>query len=301
MTTGPEKTNVYHVPVQGTKLYVVERGQGYPLIVLHSGPGLDHCMFGDYLDLLADCYRLLFVDQRGQGLSTPSPAVTWTLSQMAQDVSDLAEALDLDRYAVLGHSFGAEVALQHAVDHPGAASQTIVSCGIPSARYLGHLEESLRRFDPELREQLVISWARERVARNADDVAALLHDQLPFHFADPHDPRIAEYEARAAGAFYSAEILRHFAAQEDGDQDDRDHPDRVFGIEERLDVVSQPVLVLAGRHDRMCPVAAAEAVAASVQRGELVVFEHSAHMPFVEENAAYVAAVRAFLERNSEA
>jgi proline iminopeptidase len=286
MTLSYGEANGYHVPVQGTKLYVVERGQGCPLIVLHGGPGLDHHMFGDYLDPLADRCRLLLVDQRGQGLSTASPAVTWTLEQMAQDVSDLAEALGLDRYAVLGHSFGAFVALQHAVDSPGAAGRTIISAGIPSARYLSHVEQSLRRFDPALREQVVISWARERVARDADDVAALLHDQLPFQFADPSDTRIAEYEARTAGAFYSAEVLRHFAGQEYGG----------IEVEERLAEVTQPVLVLAGRHDRACSVEAAEAIAAGVPHGALVVFEHSAHMMFVEENAAYLAVVAAFLD-----
>jgi len=42
------------VPIGDIRLHVVERGQGYPLIVLHGGPGLDHRMFGDYLDLLGD-------------------------------------------------------------------------------------------------------------------------------------------------------------------------------------------------------------------------------------------------------
>jgi proline iminopeptidase len=57
------------IPIGDTRLYVEERGAGYPLLVLHGGPGLDHNMFGDYLDPLADGYRLLFVDQRSQGRS----------------------------------------------------------------------------------------------------------------------------------------------------------------------------------------------------------------------------------------
>jgi pimeloyl-ACP methyl ester carboxylesterase len=276
----------YHVPVQGTRLYVVERGQGAALVILHGGPGLDHHMFGHYLDPLADRYRLLLVDQRGQGLSTPSPSETWTLAQMAQDVTDLADALDLPHYTVLGHSYGAFVALQHAVDFPGAAAATIVSSGIPSARYLSHVEASLASFAPaELREQLVISWARERVARDAAEVAALLSDQLPFHFRDPLDPRIAAYEAATAGARCSAEVLRHFANLDYGG----------IEVEDRLATVTQPVLVLAGRYDRSCSVIAAEAIAAGVPDGRLVVFEQSGHMTFVEENERYLAEVGAFL------
>jgi pimeloyl-ACP methyl ester carboxylesterase len=55
------------------------------------------------------------------------------------------------------------------------------------------------------------------------------------------------------------------------------------------------VLVLAGRHDRTCSPEAAEAMAAALPDAQLVVFEHSGHMTFVEENAGYVSAVRTFL------
>src|SRR5438094_7809193 len=152
------------VPIGDTSLYVVERGAatGYPLILLHGGPGDDHHEFGDYLDPLGDRYRLLLVDQRGQGRSGPSDERTWTLPQMAADVVLLAKALGLERYAVLGHSYGAFVALQNAVDFPGQASQSIVSGGLPSARWLADLDARFAAFEPEdLREQVAASWARE--------------------------------------------------------------------------------------------------------------------------------------------
>ena len=57
------------VEVGDTSLFVEERGSGMPLIVLHGGPGLDHHMFGDYLDGLADEFRLILADQRSQGKS----------------------------------------------------------------------------------------------------------------------------------------------------------------------------------------------------------------------------------------
>jgi pimeloyl-ACP methyl ester carboxylesterase len=146
------------VSVGDTRLNVVERGIGYPLIVLHGGPGLDHRSFGDYLDPLADEHRLLLVDQRAQGRSDRAPEETWTLERMAADVDALARALELERYAVLGHSYGAIVALQNAVDFPGAAAQTIVSSGVPAARFLAEVDANLAAFEPvELREQVTRS------------------------------------------------------------------------------------------------------------------------------------------------
>jgi proline iminopeptidase len=290
MSSSDFETGGHHVDIGDTRLYVVERGAGYPLLVFHGGPGLDHHSFGDYLDALADEYRLILVDQRSNGRSDRAPEETWTLEQMAADVSSLARSMGLERYAVLGHSYGAFVVLQHAVDFPGDAAQTVVSSGIPSARFLEQIDRNLAAFEPVgLREQVTSSWEREKHVRTQQDVAELLHDQWPFQFADPHDPRIEDYERRTAKSIYSTDVLRHFASEEYGG----------IEVEDRLGDVTQPVLVLAGRHDRTCSAEAAQVIAEGVRRGHLVVFESSGHMTFVEENGAYVRAVRDFLGRHA--
>jgi proline iminopeptidase len=281
--------NAHHVNIGDTRLHVMERGAGYPLIVLHGGPGLDHHMFGDYLDALTDHFRLILVDQRAQGLSELCPASTWTLGGMARDVKSLADALGLGPYAVLGHSYGAFVALQNAVDFPGAAAQTIVSSGLPSAKYLEKVWENMEKMEPAaLREQVKKSWEREKVAQTRAEVDSLLHDQLPMQFWNPLDPRIAEFERRTAGGVNSPEVLREFANADYGG----------IEVEERLGVVTQPALVLAGRFDRTCVVEGAQAMAKGLPHAEFVVFEESAHMTYVEENEKYVKTVREFLKKN---
>jgi len=278
----------HHVHIGDTRLHVVERGQGYPVIVLHGGPGLDHHMFGDYLDALTDSFRLILVDQRAQGLSDMCPASTWTLKRMAADVTSLADALHLDKYAVLGHSYGAFVALQNAADFPTAAAQTIISSGLPSAKYLAAVWDNLAKFEPvELREQVTKSWEREKVAQTRAEVDSLLHDQLPMQFWNPLDPRIVEYERRTSPAMNSPEVLRHFANANYGG----------IEVEDRLHSVSHPALVLSGRHDRTCVVEGGEAMAKGLPDSEFVVFEDSAHMTYVEENEKYIRVVREFLER----
>jgi proline iminopeptidase len=282
-----------YVPVGDTRLYVVERGQGYPVIVLHGGPGLDHYEFADYLDDLTDRYHLILVDQRAQGRSDSAPEATWTLEQMARDVSALAQALGLGRYAVLGHSYGAFVALKHAVLLPGDAAQTIVSSGVPSVRFLAGVEANLQTFEPpDLRAQVVDSWSREAAAQTQEEMERIMADQMPFHFAEPRDPRIPDYAAKSgltAGARYAPAVLRHFSQDGYGG----------IEVEDQLENVPQPVLVLGGRYDRTCIPAAAEATALGLPNGELCIFEHSGHMTFVEENEGYVSTVREFLDRHT--
>lgn len=276
------------VDIGDTALHVVERGAGAPLFLLHGGPGLDHHWFADYLDPLAAEFRLLLVDLRGHGRSGPSDPATWTLARMAADVGALAHALGLARYSVLGHSFGAFVALQQAVDDPRPEVATIVSCGVPGARWLHDVEEALASVEPlELRAQLAATWEHETRVDTQRDLAAIVRAQLPFHFADPRDPRIAGYMERIAGTVYAPRVLRHFAATEYG----------AIEVEDRLGRVAGPLLVLAGRHDRTCAPAAAETIARLAPGAELTILGHSGHMPFVEESAAYVDAVGSFVRR----
>ena len=195
------------------------------------------------------------------------------------------------RLVIGGHSYGAFVALQHAVDFPGAAAQTIVSSGIPSSRFLAQVEQNLQNFEPiELRRQVADSWARESSAETQADFASIMRDQMPFHFADPRDPRIAEYHARTAGTVYAPQVLKHFAQQAYGG----------IEVEDRLGGVTQPVLVLAGRYDRVCSVEAGKAIAAGIPDAQLVIFERSAHMTFAEEQERYLMAVRDFLDRTRQ-
>src|SRR3954451_6466570 len=119
----------------GYNLHVEEVGSGFPLIVLHGGPGMDHSMFRPYLDALGDEYRLLYVDERGQGRSDRVDPATLSLEVFARDVDLLAEALQLEGFALLGHSFGAIIATWHATEL-GTATAYVISAGGDSSEAL---------------------------------------------------------------------------------------------------------------------------------------------------------------------
>jgi proline iminopeptidase len=277
------------IQIADTSIWVERRGRGFPLFLLHGGPGDDHTEFADYLDPLGDAYELLLVDMRAQGSSAPADPSTWTIQHMAADIDALADAMELERFAVLGHSYGAFVALYHAVERPGAATATIVSHGLPSARYLEGVEDELARFEPiHLREQVAASWERESEVETPEQMAQLMADQWPFHFKNPEDPRIAGYMAKTRDTRYAPDVLKQMSANDYGGLE----------VEDRLAGVTQPTLVLTGRAERTCPAAGAEAIAAGIPGAELVVFENSAHMSFVEEPELYLEVVRDFLDRS---
>lgn len=276
-----------HVDIGDTSLYVVERGAGPAVFLLHGGPGVDHASFGTYLDPLSQRYRLLFVDQRGHGRSAPSDESTWTLTQLADDVDALARAHGLDRFAVLGHSFGAFVALQHAVTHPDTAAPTILCGAVPSTSYFAGVESALAAVEPAaLREQVGAAMERQLTDLTPAQALRSINDQLPFLFADTTDHRIDEYERRTSDVVCAPRAMRHFVANDYGG----------IEVEDLLDRITAPVLALTGRHDRITPVAAADSIATRVPRGEILVLEHSGHFPFVEENKKFLDGVTRFLD-----
>jgi len=205
-----------------------------------------------------------------------------------RDVSDLAASLGVrGGYATLGHSSGAFVVVQHAGGHPGGPRGTVVSPGLAAARGLGGAGRQLAALEPAgLRAQVRVSWARERQVGTADEAAAVLAGPWPFHFREPAGAALPEYLRRTAGpARYAPDVIRRFAAPQYGGID----------LEHRLGEVRHPVLVLAGRHDRVCPAGAAQDMADRLPDAALVVFENSARMTFAEEPDSYRAAVRGFL------
>ena len=271
-----------------TRLFVETRGNGPSVIVLHGGPGADHTQLLDPLLPLTDEFTLHFVDQRSQGRSDRALKETWTVHHAAGDVRALAESLALQTYAVLGHSYGALVTLQHAVTYPGAAAASVVSHGVPSPRWY-RLAEELEKLEPvELREQVRQAWAELDHTTDPRRFTELIVLQAPIHFKDPLNPAIAELAKRTREQMiHTPEVNQQMSATSYG-----------FEVEDSLGEIDDPVLVLAGRGDRVTPVEAAELMAARIPGAELIVFEHSGHVSYLEEPERYISSVRGFLRRH---
>jgi proline-specific peptidase len=266
----------------GGALNVVELGDGHPLVILHGGPGLDHTYFRPWLDPLAkQGFRLIFVDQRGQGASPRVDPTTLTVRGFAQDVDLLAEALGLNGYTLYGHSFGAIVALCHALER-GSAERYVISSGAATSEGLmADVERELERFEPaSMREQVRKSWADEPKVTTKEQAAALVAAQMPFHFWEMGDAYRTFMERD--DTIYAPEVMAHFAANGYGGFEWVDH----------LRWISKPMLVIAGRFERTCTVERAEEIHREVAGSKLVIIEKAAHMTFVEQPKIYLAALR---------
>lgn len=262
----------------GYNINVEQVGSGLPLIVLHGGPGLDHSMFRPYLDSLGNEFRLLYVDERGQGRSERVDPTTLSLEVFARDVDLLAEALELDGFALLGHSFGAIIATYHATEFGTAVAYVISGGGDSSDALDADVEASLDALG-DGRATIAASWEAEKTVETEEQLKQLLRDQMPFHF---HGEPPTGYAEETVG---SPDVLRYFAGIGYG----------AFDYRPKLSGVGKPTLIIVGEHDRTTTPRAARVLHEGIPNSELLVIPEVGHMSFVEQTEPFLAAVRRFL------
>ena len=94
-------------------------GAGQPIVLLHGLAST--CRIWDLVaPVLSDGFRVVALDQRGHGQSD-KPDLGYDFDSVVGDLHGFAVALGLERPVVVGHSWGADVALDYAVAHPGLA------------------------------------------------------------------------------------------------------------------------------------------------------------------------------------
>jgi proline iminopeptidase len=276
--------------IDGARIFYLPVGaeENYPLIVLHGGPGLDHSEMHPWMDSLADTFRLIYVDQRGQGRSERVDPATLSLSRFAEDVSKLAATLHLRQYALLGHSYGSFVTLAHAVER-GDASHYIISGGTASfTKTAPEIQANLASFEPVgLREQVTQSWALEPTVRTQEEFHRVMEMQMPFHFMTSESDAYQRYIAASNQTIYAPEVLAYFSEHE--------YP---IEFEDQLAAITKPTLVMTGEYDRTCTPRAARELAAGVPGAELLIVPNAGHMTHVEQPDIVLPAICDFFRRH---
>ncbi|MEU8899323.1 alpha/beta hydrolase [Nocardia sp. NPDC048505] len=203
------------------ELVGIVRGGGPGLLLAHGASSDVEDSFGVLVDHLAATNTVVAPDYPGSG-ATPRSATPLTLDGLADGLAGAAERAGQERFAVLGYSTGAAVAVRLATRYPERVTALVLSAGFarPNAR-LRVVVETWRRLaaDPEALAAylILLGWSPEWLDRRS----------------------AAEIEALAAAIG---------AGLPPGADDQLDLLTRV-DVRGELEAVSVPALVVAGRHD----------------------------------------------------
>lgn len=280
--------------VNGTELFFDVEGSGLvpegptmverpPCLVLHGGPGMDHSYYRPWLSPLTDTVQLIYMDHRGQGRSQRLPNEAYTIEHMADDLEQLRLYLGLEQPIVMGNSFGGMLALVYATRYPGSYSRLVLISTTASYDFMAEANAiAAERATPE--QQRVLPTIFEGKVQTAEDYRHWWDVMLPLYF-HRYDPEAgAAMLGRTIG---NPEIARHMFA----------HEIPHYDVRPRLDAIGVPTLVISGRHDWITPPTQGQEIHSLIPGSEFTIFEHSGHMPFVEEQEAFLSRVRGFLTR----
>ncbi len=239
---------------------------GKPALVLHGGPGSGCAPWQRQL-FDPGRYRVVLFDQRNCGRSTPHASIpdvdlsTNTTHHLLADIEQLRESLAIDRWLVLGGSWGSTLALAYAEAHPVRVTELVLH-GVTAGLH----REFETVFRGGLADLFPAQWRRLREAVLADPEAdgdvleathQLLFDPDPSVRADaayewclwesatPEWPPTSQLQTRFRDPDYAlafARIVthyaRHYAWLDDG-----------VLLDGFMRIVSKPMMLIDGRHD----------------------------------------------------
>jgi pimeloyl-ACP methyl ester carboxylesterase len=125
------------VRVDGIRLHYLERGHGDPLVLLHgNGSMIEDFETSGLIDLAAKKHRVIVFDRPGYGHSERPRGTIWTPEAQADLLHRAMAKIGVPRATVLGHSWGASVAIALALKYPKAVTGLVLASGYyyPSVR-----------------------------------------------------------------------------------------------------------------------------------------------------------------------
>ena len=245
-----------------------------PTLVMVHGFGADKDHWTFYAPWMTRDYRLIAPDLPGFGENDRDGELPFDVSSQAARLKAFLDALGIDRPHLGGNSMGGWIAMRFAIDYPGRLRTLTL---MNNAGVVGANESELQKLAAD-------RDYNPLVLANLDDADRL----IAFVVRKP-----TYVPARLKPVIY-ADALRH-----------RDLLDKIFWIiademeqaplNDDLDKVTVPTLILWGRHDKLIDVSCVAVLEKGIANSRAHIFEHVAHVPMIEDPKATAEIQRAFL------
>ena len=284
----PDETR--RVAVAGHEVVTYSWGGGEEVVFLLSGgPGLPcRYLVEPHLRLVEAGYRVVSYDQLGTGQSDrPKDESLWHVARFAQEVETVRSALGLDRFHLIGHSWGGWLGMEYAVTFPGVLASFVIT---NSAADIPHLVSELDR----LRAALGIETLRMMQRREAE--WSIDHEEYKAaitllnyrhvcrldHWPGPLADSVADWNMDPYMAVQGPNEFLYI-----GNLKDWNRLEAMGGFD-------APCLIVAGAHDEMTPSCALR-MHGAIPNSEVAIFPNSSHTPFYEEPEPYFERLERFL------
>ncbi|HMJ45826.1 MAG TPA: alpha/beta hydrolase [Ferruginibacter sp.] len=286
--------------INGVRLYTVTVGNGEPLIIIPGGPGGAHLPYRSFDSLSVNTnIQLIYIDGFGRGRSdTAKDVKDYSLERDIEDIEGLRKVLHLNKINLLGHSYGSLVAQGYAIKYGQTTGHLIIANGFHSFLMWQENDDNsnheIKTNYPEVWDTLM--KAREKGIISSDDIHQEIYGRVPYGFLYSYNPN--NFLSRGAKPYpnpFNAKLYYQMVGK-DGDfivGSDIGN----FDFRNQLKSLKMPVLIVAGRYDRVAVPWMQVKYKQYCPQAQFVMFERSGHNPQVEEPAKYFALIKDFLKK----
>ncbi len=279
------------VNVGDCELYCEIEGGGMPMVLINGGPGSTHQDFHPAFSRGKSFAKIVYYDQRGCGRSDWKAGEGYSVKQAVDDLEGLRKALGIEKWIVLGHSYGGLLAQSYCVTYPDRAAGLILVASVEAMPV--RLKPTRQYYVITDKEQAKMESARreierlQRAGKNVGEEHILFNNWLNGDWK-----RQCYYKPTTEEI---ARIARY------GWKHDRVFRDALCAESESVDLKGAfqdcpiPTLILEGKWDLTWNTDKAGILHQNHPNGRLVTFEESAHNPFDDEPEAFFTTLKDFI------
>ena len=268
-----------------SETYYKTFGKGEPLLIINGGPGMNSNGFEEMAKTLAENQQTIIYDQRGTGKSklVKIDSKTVSMKLMADDIESLRKHLKIEKWNILGHSFGGMLASYYATLYPNSIHKLVLSSsgGIDLSLLKGRnlIEAGLTKTEKDS-----LHYWNNKIEKGDTSHAARLargRAMAPAYVYDKkYIPIIAERLTQGNSVINS--LLWS------------DMQQMPFDCAAKLKDFNNPVLIIQGKQD-IVGKEIADIAHKAFSNSKIVLLDHSKHYGWLDARENYFSEINSFL------
>lgn len=313
----------YDVEINGARLHFHVRGTdpANPYAVfLHGGPGFSSFPFMATTGAeLENSLNIVYLDQRGCGLSPrllPSDLKLCTMKALVEDIEGVRKHLGIEKWGVIGHSFGGMLGIEYAVAHPDRAAFLMGICSLVSVPMmtddiLGNADGKFKEWkksgtDGEksravalLKRVDELKGLKQKDPRRLAGAYQLALGDAQLYFAEPGSATLMNElkKLKIAIEKYKIDAEKLNLASEPSQALVENDGYVTTDASSLLTKVSVPTLLIGGRSDGVISVRHLEIARRGIKNAQFEILDDCGHFPFYEQPTKLLGAMLRFVQK----
>lgn len=304
------------INIWGKKIWYEIYGAEYEdtLLYLHGGPGASCLDFVNQAKALSEKMKVVIFDQLGVLRSEAiAESESYSMEYQIEMTEELRQLLGIEKWSILGHSYGGMLGVLYAHLHPNSIHKVILECpslcfedsAKSTAEYLSeHIKNLNNKPAAELCEKMKFTDYQDKTEVVLDLLTLLgyVTDMKLRNYL--HGISFQEYQMSMDTTDITDEMWskadRHLMKL----LETQPMPDGL--LQKRMQItdsflpmltkITAPVLLISGKYDPVCTKDQIEYIMKNAQNATLAIFENSGHFPRIEEAKKYTNTILEFFE-----